>query len=169
MGKKIPFSEAIRSEIHVLDTTRKATARNCAPCLSNNVGTWKASSLKANKNHYQVTPTHGFSSFVVYSYPWLERKTHNAVTATIRISQLKAFINTINIKIIDVEEWSKLDVMEKNYTSTYKSKDKKYCPFPCPHYDLLTLTSVLTGVRQQYTPKDIDRIATLFKTIPTLD
>lgn len=47
---KIPFSEAIRSEIHVLDTTRKATASNCAPCLSSNVGTWKTTSLEVNKN-----------------------------------------------------------------------------------------------------------------------
>jgi hypothetical protein len=38
--EKIPFRDAIRSETHVLETTRRATASSCAPCLSNTVGTW---------------------------------------------------------------------------------------------------------------------------------
>jgi len=38
--EKIPFSDAIRSETHVLETTRKTTASSCAPCLSSIVGTW---------------------------------------------------------------------------------------------------------------------------------
>lgn len=47
--REVPFNEAIRSEIHVLDTTRKATARSCAPCLSSTVGICKASNSKIKK------------------------------------------------------------------------------------------------------------------------
>lgn len=39
---EIPFKEAIRSEIQVLDNTSIATVRSCAPCLSSTVGTYKA-------------------------------------------------------------------------------------------------------------------------------
>uniref|UniRef100_A0A2P2MUB2 Uncharacterized protein n=1 Tax=Rhizophora mucronata TaxID=61149 RepID=A0A2P2MUB2_RHIMU len=34
----VPFNEAIRSETHVLEITRRATESNCAPCLSSTVG-----------------------------------------------------------------------------------------------------------------------------------
>jgi len=40
--KEEPFNEAIRSEIHVREKTRTATASNCPPCLSNSLGTWGA-------------------------------------------------------------------------------------------------------------------------------
>ncbi|WVZ25894.1 hypothetical protein V8G54_004438 [Vigna mungo] len=35
----VPFSDAIRSDTQVLETTRKTTASRRAPCLSNMVGT----------------------------------------------------------------------------------------------------------------------------------
>jgi hypothetical protein len=45
----VPFNEAIRSDTNVLETTRKATANRCAPCLSSIDGTWNIGNKKICK------------------------------------------------------------------------------------------------------------------------
>ena len=94
--KKIPFSEAIRSEIHVLDTTRKATASNCTPCLSSTVGTWKTTSLAVNKSIYE--------KFVV-----ADQKRYCSTNQF----QLEAFDNPTNVKNIELEERNRQEVTGK--------------------------------------------------------
>lgn len=62
-----PFSEAIRSDIQVRDSTSSATASNCAPCLSMILGTCQAFK-KTIRINYIIKVINRLGNVIVYQY-----------------------------------------------------------------------------------------------------